>query len=369
MHTIRLLVVLAFGCGTSSETARSPLTFQLSASVAPGAEIYRCRYFVLPDETLEVDRFTHRYTPGSHHILLYPTSLSASDVDGADFDCTTVGDLHQTGLLYGADDKPSGVQDFPEGVGFRFAPRQVVLLEAHYLNATDATLQVDVEVEMRPARAKLETLAGNLFFYNYAVLLPPAPGRATSAMRCEIPAKIELAFASSHMHKRGTHYLATLETDGDDTVVHESYDWQSAEPTAYVPTLPIDAGDSIEFRCDYMNDRGEYVVEGESAERDEMCMFIASYWPQMSPEAEACAMPGSMPLLDGAAACTETLACTEVATDAVGVQQCLANTCRGSAAALHTFLMCGEAAGCTTDTCLAQYCGAEYVACEQASCP
>ncbi|MFN0250249.1 MAG: hypothetical protein ACKV2T_25420 [Kofleriaceae bacterium] len=368
-----ILCAAATACADGSGSPPEAVVVSLTTEIPAGAEVFRCRYAVLPDQPLDVERFSHRYTAGSHHILLYPTSLSPVEAAafGEDFDCTTSGDLGQVGLAYGASDEPTGEQRFPDGIGMRFAAQQVVLLEAHYLNATDAPITATVEISLFPAQRPIETLAGNLFFYNYAILVPPAPARAAASMRCVLPDEVSLQFASSHMHRRGTHYRADLVVpSGARQVLHETDDWESAEPAAFDPALIVPAGSAVEFTCDYVNDVPTVVTEGESAERDEMCMFIASYWPARDPSVGACLAPGSAPLFGGSESCSAVLACLDGTgeTDAIAMQTCLARTCPSSAATIHEFLNCLETSGCESEGCIAERCGAQYLACENATC-
>ncbi len=383
MKRQHLLLILALSIACSSEPPppiadagcdRCPqeaIEISLTATVPAGGEIFRCKYMVLPPGEHDIVRFEHEYTFGSHHILLYPTSLTPAEAAAypADFDCTSVGELGQIGLAYGASEEPIGEQTFPDGVGLKLGSEQVVLLETHYLNASDSSLDATATVRMFESEVPVEIAAGNLFFYNYAILVPPMPGTATSEMSCDLPSPVELQFASSHMHRRGVHYTSSLfSPDGARTLLHETDDWESAEPATFEPSLQIAGGSRIEFGCDFQNDLPVTVTEGESAETNEMCMFIASYWPQQSEEVEACIGGASGPRLSGDATCLETLDCLAAARTDVATQECIAKTCAEAGPALNEFIFCLEAASCSDESCIETYCGAEYLACESSVC-
>ncbi len=379
---IRLLmtttILLGIGCSTDEPTAppsepepRPSFEISLSTTIPAGGEVFRCRYMTLPEGTHDIDRFEHNYTSGSHHILLYPTSLTPQQAAAmpSDFDCTTVGDLGQSGISYGASDEPSGFQEFPPGVGLRFESEQVILLEAHYINATDQSLDATVSVRLFPAEEPVTVAAGNLFFYNYAILIPPSPSEAISAMSCEIPVAVNLQFAASHMHRRGTFFTSSLvPPSGEATTLHETFDWESAEPGVFEPALKVEAGSRIDFHCEYRNDIDQTVIQGESADVNEMCIFIASYWPKQSDAVEACIGGSSGPVLSGDATCLETLTCVGNATSEIAAQECIASGCRTAGPPLNSLLACIEIAECTTDACIETNCGAEYLACQADTC-
>lgn len=384
------LILLVAGCGGTDAagpdanlgTAEFPVPpdgqgvqLHLGAEVAAGQERVDCRYVILPEtgaDALEVQRFEHHYTPGSHHMLVYPTNARAEDVDLEPFDCTSRGDLRLTGVAYGGTE-PRGELVYPDGVAMRLAPGSVVMVEVHYLNTTGAALSADVRVNLWWASAPVDEEAGTIFFYDWAIHVPPAPAMATTTMRCAIPQDISLLFATSHMHRRGVAFRSHLEpvAGGEPVPLHASSSWAAPTPDAFWPPRSLAAGDVVEFSCDYHNDLPHDVVEGESADVDEMCIFIGGYWPKMSPGAEGCTLPGSGPVLDGSATCEEVVDCMLAAGvgNEVDGQQCIADTCAGSADALSQFVVCVEQHGCWgSESCVAAQCGPEWIGCVEARC-
>ena len=117
------------------------LQLSLVHRLSPGEEIHWCKYVVL-ETAIDVARFEHAYSSGSHHVLAYTTPLHAADVAGmSDFSCENGMNETFNGVAYtGA--VPEGSLELPDGVGFHFDADAVILLEGHYLNATDAPLEV-----------------------------------------------------------------------------------------------------------------------------------------------------------------------------------------------------------------------------------
>jgi hypothetical protein len=340
--------------------------------VGPGEEQLACRYLVLPDAPLEIARFQHHYTPGSHHMLVYPTHLKPADVEpNVGFDCLSRGDLGATGVLYGASD-PDGELPYPDGIGMKLPASSVVLLETHYLNPTDVPLDAEARVNLWFAPQPIAIEAGTLFFRDWAVLLPPAPAAASATMHCELPQDISLLYATSHMHRRGVAFHSqVMPPTGAAFALHDSDTWSAPTPTVYWPPLELTAGSTVEFGCDYRNDSASPVIEGTSGERDEMCVLVGGYWPKLSAEAELCLADGSGPVLDGARTCKQSVDCMVDAgvENWVGGQQCIADTCAGSAAALSSFVVCVNRFDCWGDAgCVAAHCEPQYTSCTQATC-
>jgi len=339
--------------------------------VGPGEEQLACRYLVLPDAALEIARFQHHYTPGSHHMLVYPTHLKPADVeDNTVFDCLSRGDLGVTGVLYGASD-PDGELPYPDGVGMRLPAGSVVLLETHYLNPMDVPLDAEARVNLWFAAQPIEIEAGTLFFRDWAVYLPPASS-ATATMRCELPRDISLLYATSHMHRRGVEFHADVTPPtGPAFSLHESDSWSAPTPTVFWPPLELTAGSTVEFGCGFHNDSASPVVEGTSADTDEMCVLVGGYWPKLSADAELCIGDGSGPVLSGSRTCEQVVDCmVDAGVDNwVGGQQCVADTCAASAPALSSFVVCVNRNNCWGDpNCVAARCGPQYTSCTQARC-
>ncbi len=339
-----------------------------AVQIQPGEEQHACRYLVLPDRALEVARFEHHYTAGSHHMLLYPTSKLPSDVDdGTVFDCRTAGDLGATGVLYGSS-IPDGELPYPPSIAMRLPARSVVLLETHYLNASDTALDATARINLWFTRTPATIEAGTLFFRDWAIHLPPSPAVETIAtMRCQIPANISLLYATSHMHRRGTSFRSAI--DGEP--LHDADTWESPTPTVYWPPREVAAGSAIEFSCGYRNTDANAVIEGPSANTDEMCVLVGGYWPKLSADAELCLGDGSGPVLEGTRTCEQTVDCmVDAGVDNwVGGQACVTNTCASSASALSSFVVCVNRNNCWGDPgCVVTNCPAQWDSCTQARC-
>jgi hypothetical protein len=388
--TLALPLLLLAACGGDPEPASpdadAPLLeppplgegrqLAMDVTIASGDETEQCQYLVVDDE-LEIVRFEHRYTTGSHHLLLYQTDLAAGDVDGEMFDCTgaQLTELGVSGIAYAAQ-VPDGELAYPADVGLRVEPGTVLLIQTHYLNASPASLDAEVRLNLWYASEPIAEEAGTLFFYDWAIVVP-AGEPASARMRCVVPEDVDLIFGMSHMHRRGVGYQAFLETgEGEPTMLFETQRWEGVEPARYQPVQHIPAGSVIDFRCDYQGEAGRTIIEGPSAEANEMCMFVASYYPRLDRAVDLCATPGSGPVFDGDQDCGETLACVNDAADEIAAEQCLVDTCEGSSQEVSDLFTCiffdcgeqctGDGIGC--NSCIIENCAGPMSTCQQAGC-
>jgi hypothetical protein len=265
-------------------------------------------------------------------------------------------------------------------------------MNAHYLNASPNQVETHATITLYtlPA-AEVHHEAGVLFFYNFYIRVP-GPGDAEARMRCPITQDITLLSAQSHMHRRGVGYQADL-TDGAGLASQQLYtndSWENVPIRSFGAGLALPAGAFVDYRCAYHNEEPRTVLQGLST-RDEMCMFIGTYYPR-SPQLEHCAIDDDFYTSDlaavhvgsGATSCGDSLACLGNArTDdnSDSYTACIAASCPPAANALADAEKCrgGRAGGACSDTCdhagaaacadcLEQNCAAPFAACRQTTC-
>jgi hypothetical protein len=252
-------------------------------------------------------------------------------------------------------------------------------VQTHYLNAGATPLDAQVRLNLWYAPQPASVLAGTLFFYDWAILVPR--GQSTTAhMRCNVPADVNLVFGMSHMHRRGVGYRAVLEGAGANAAPTELFattEWEGVEPRRYAPTLPVAAGSVIDYRCEFQGEAGRDIVEGPSADANEMCMFVASYYPRLDTPTELCAGPGSGPVFTGTQTCAQTVECVQNAGDnEVAAEGCLLNTCAASSPAAVELMKCINfqcAAECAAgdaacNQCVITTCGEQFSGCHNVGC-
>jgi hypothetical protein len=326
------------------------LQLKMVSTILPGQEIERCKFFQVPAEGLNVNSAVVRYVSGSHHVLLYRTSMKSIptvmrsgkplmvDENGV-FDCAegAAADWDVTGVVAGAQSaKAKNAATFPPGVAAKIDPGTVLIINTHYLNASGNPLIAEARLNLYTLPEKdVVQEGGFLFFYNPFIRVP-ARSSASSRMRCTLSDDITLISAQSHMHRRGVGYTANVvePSDGRLTQIYESHDWEDVPISEWSPGMPLRKGQAIDYTCHYQNSEDRQVAQGGTT-KDEMCMFLGNYYPR---NAE--------------------------------VENCGISTAGGGA----TFIGTGTADGKATLQCLNKYGGkedttAEFFGCVQDSCP
>ncbi len=283
-------VLLLAGCGSHGSSGPKPMTLSFSFVVAPGEETTKCLVAKL-DNAVDYDfsRIDSHMTPGSHHLILYrdATDLmpgSAAPVEGVG-DC----DMGAARLFVYTTQDADHFVEMPPGIAGKLKKHQLVILEAHYVNASTQPLQATAEVTISPATGTITNHAGILFYLDTDFSIPPGSGVAgapvyTHNTTCETPAGINIFRLGSHTHKRGTDVqifkapMAVASTGG--TMVYENTDWSKPQELDYPADAPltVGTGEAFRFACSWTNEKTTPIQFGESVE-DEMCIMGAGYWP------------------------------------------------------------------------------------------
>jgi hypothetical protein len=201
---------------------------------------------------------------------------------------------------------------FPDGVAMKLAAGSVVLMNAHYLNATESDLHPEAAVNLwtRPA-AEVETEGDLLFLYNPFIKVP-ANGSGRARWRCPVHADITIANVQSHMHKRGMGYSAAVTGQAP---FYENTRWESVPVKRFDGGMTVTAGSTLDYWCDYESTVSNDIYQGPRT-TDEMCMLIGSYYPadrRTSNCNDAAGGLGGEWVGNGSATCAATWTCLQTA--------------------------------------------------------
>ena len=130
-------------------------------------------------------------------------------------------------------------------------------------------------------------------YFNRTVLTVPVGDGQTVSTTCTVPSTygpIALISGVSHMHSRGVHFVANTSTGVNlvDTTV-----WDEPPIQAYDPPIMLNPGDSITWTCTYNNNTGGTLVFGDSAQKNEMCIFLARFYSAPSGNDIECQSPSA----------------------------------------------------------------------------
>jgi hypothetical protein len=301
--------------GAAAPSGLPDIVFNMTGRIERGAEAMFCQYAQLPKggKTAVPSAESH-YTPGSHHFLVYRTNLTTvpagQDVShvcgltgttvakvGSNNGLSNVESaIGQTGSYYEAQ-VPDSRRDLPPGVAHVFAPGEILMMTAHYLNVTDSAIDSMIEFRlhtMDPQQVKQE--AGTFFLMDTQLNIP-AHSEVTFTRTCPITKDVNLGLLWSHMHARGDSFrawtddpVATMALGGDIYDQPGPGGWEEPHVQAYPsdPPVTLHAGSKLMFACTYRNTTTRTFTYGSSAETAEMCLLHGMYWPRADAATERC---------------------------------------------------------------------------------
>jgi hypothetical protein len=376
--TMLAVAVVGAGCGDNNGAGGPPaptldpppvglgIQIKMSSTIAARFETERCMFYRVPAEGLYIQRQEIRYTPGSHHVLVFKTpytevpttTISGETIDTSGvFDCGkngATGDWDVQGVAGGAQSAsgPTAFEGLPEDTAYKVDGGSLLLVNAHYLNASDSALTAEIYINLYTVPAAQVTREAGIFFLYNPFIYVPAGLPAVAREVCTVSAEVTLVNAQSHMHARGVGYLANL-VDASDAQVKELYtttSWEHVVSRHMDPPVTISPGQKIDFRCDYMNKENRAVSQGRTT-RDEMCMFIGLYYPKDT-KSEVCSRTdgwdgrqlGGTWIGNGTAAGLATAACLQAATLSTAAMgdfdKCVVSACPSISAQTSTAARC-----------------------------
>jgi Copper type II ascorbate-dependent monooxygenase, C-terminal domain len=301
MRSLLASIILAtaiIGCGGMDPEDPPTLDgekFALSfgpVMVQPGQENTQCIQARLSNTTpIKVHNMHNVLQTGSHHLIVYRDDMTTAET-AAPFDCQPfTGALNPSGMV--APIMITQRQDdalyMPDGVAYTLAANQMMRIEMHYINTTDAPLEVSAVVELYAAPEGSIHSEANILFIGSPDINIPAGGQMTleqffTPSRAQLDLTDANFFAiTGHTHRLGTKMeVSTAPTNGGArTMVYAPDPFQWAEPATvtHAPEFKIPDGQGgFNFKCQYANTSSQSVGFGESA-NDEMCFFWAYYYP------------------------------------------------------------------------------------------
>jgi Copper type II ascorbate-dependent monooxygenase, C-terminal domain len=278
------VLLLLFGCSTSP-TQSYTVSFP-TLTVPPGVENTQCVVLRLgnPDK-LHVGQIHNLLGEASHHMIVYRVNDTVEQP--TPFDCAPFVDtLDSTkGAPLMITQKKDELLDLPSGVAYTLEPNQMVRLEMHYINATQAPVSMTASTTMISSHT-FHDEANFLFIGNPDIRIAPSSqftlGPTFFKLDEDTFGDAKFFALTGHEHKFGTNVTVAAAANADDagTVVYDVPNWVWSEPATvfHDPPFSVPTSGGFKFTCDWNNTSSNTVKFGESA-NNEMCFFWAYYYP------------------------------------------------------------------------------------------
>jgi hypothetical protein len=260
---------LIAGCMSEADPMAPVARFELDSFVmAPGTQGLKCQTFVnTTGQPMEVSRWEAQITRGGHHVLLF----LVPDGEATPLqDCAGIDGAYP--ILFQSQDWGAQSLVYPEGVAALVPEGAALRVQVHYLNSTDAEVEVANAIELTLAEpGSVRAHVGALRFENLDIHLPPH--RETSISRtCAVTEDIELVWLTSHTHDHGVGFRASVDTE----IVYDSPGASDPLVAVFDPVRFVPAGSEIEFTCRYDNEGDEEISFGLSLVDVAMCVILVS---------------------------------------------------------------------------------------------
>jgi hypothetical protein len=280
MRTLALLA-LAFlaACGGASDAEPDALPADyvpLAAgdwSLEPGQEGYYCVRATAPTD-LYIQAFRPLAPHGTHH-----TALAIDLQGGADggFPCTAADTGFQ--VLFGSG---LGTEPFelPEGVAFKLAAGQQVLLNLHLYNVSPSQVLTGtsgVEVKLIPVE-EVQFEAETIYAMDFGVEVPP--GESVYRSSCTMDREVTIFGVFPHMHQLGTWMRGSaVRGEAEPEVFHDhAFDFEEQLNHRLAPPVTLARGDRVLVECGFDNPGTTTVGFGDSSD-SEMCVLGLYRYP------------------------------------------------------------------------------------------
>jgi hypothetical protein len=268
--------------GTASE--QPAFTVQSDdITINPGQEITYCWYFHTPNNAaVNIHKFASTMTTGSHHMIMF-WGTANQPADGT-FDANNCGGISSTSVpawVYSAQNSPSEV-NLPTNDGTGKPLAQIVAAHApayfqmHYLNSSDSPIQAHVRLDAYAlADGTAFTPTAAYVTYNGNINIPAGATDYPVSQTCNTVAGAKYWSMSTHVHK---HAVKTEVLDGA-TSVFASTDWEHPGAKRWDPDFYTFSSGKLTYTCTYTNTTGSPIVDGASAQTNEMCMASGYIFP------------------------------------------------------------------------------------------
>jgi hypothetical protein len=292
IHRLSILsIAFACGCATDSPGAPDPNAllpgFELppapSADVGmrfitpptyglePGSSHEICAWTgVKVDHQMDIRKANGYQLNGGHHIILFASKLNLPA--GTSRECTDqdMASFRQIAAT-GAEGLPS---EAPGELVYRIDPDMYIVLQEHYINAGDTTIDSQSALDITFAEpGKSYTPSHSIAFLNTNLDLKPGPNSLD--VHCAMQTDVNGWFSLPHMHEWGTKFNASITHDGvvspmfDELVWTKEYmfspptkQWDITAPTQ------LHTGDTVDVHCEWNNTTPNDLHFGS-----EMCVF------------------------------------------------------------------------------------------------
>jgi len=273
--TIAAACTLAGGCSDDGDGTFEMDFHTVPTALAAGENVQTGEWVAEPtDRDLDVLQISGFQSLGGHHATLVATPHHEPLGTIKPWSMT---ENLMGRILIGVNGSDENAVGLPEGYVFRIPAGSSLVVQTHYLNATETTLTAESELDLVVSEADPTHKVANQFFVTpFATPVGPADLTVLEGS-CTLPEDVKLLMYANHMHEHGLTARSWMtDPSGVSTDLKVDPTWNGEWATAPNYTvrpgndpLVIRAGTTIHTQCTYGPTGGRTIPFPE-----EMCGFF-----------------------------------------------------------------------------------------------
>lgn len=248
--------------------------------IAAGADTTQCTYLdYRAASTLDVIEY-HGYqsSVGAHHMILY--AIDNKEPAGT-HECTEDDMINARYLAGGGADSPA--QPLPDGIVLRLPADTQVMIQTHWINATDNVIDGQAAFNLKVEDTKPTNVAAQLFTV-VTTMMTLDPGAGSAHADCVLKQDMSFFMMGGHAHEWATHITLTETPAGADPQMIYDTPWSkeyefNPPRNGYTKDAPfvMHAGDKLAIDCTYNNTTGSTIYFPT-----EMCAAFGYFFPAVN---------------------------------------------------------------------------------------
>jgi hypothetical protein len=278
--------------------------FQLgtpSFRLDPGQELQQCFFFEVPyDEPVFVKHIEIAQNAGTHHMNIFRVR-TVHDLDGTNGDAVIDGECWKPTnwadwpLVVNSQNEGHVEMSLPDGVAHRFEPREKLMLQTHYVNATTQTTPGAGQVLVNFDRAEAGSVRaelGTAFATNQSLRICPGETSKTFETTCRFAKEspVTIFGANGHFHSRGRRFTMAVFDPTEQAPAAPFYESTAWDEPLFARNIgaAVPAQGGIRYTCEFSvgpNDCGDpnndcCFTFGGKVEFQEHCNAFVYYYPR-----------------------------------------------------------------------------------------
>jgi hypothetical protein len=300
------------GCGSPvvSELPVPPADQGFQQAITPftvpqGHEVQACFFFAVPGtpgQDVWVNRFQIADSLGSHHVSVFRVK-TISNLSGKPGDsvfsmdgtgpCYTSSNWSDWPLVMNSQIASDTDWQLPDGVGEKFQPGELLMLQVHFVNATTQKTPglAKAAINFYYPKTIPQNEMGTLFATNQNIRICPGDEGKSFTKTCHFGAttSVHIIGANGHFHSRGTEFdmMCVDQTGGLIDQFYKSTQWDDPLMARNFDQV-VPAGGGVEWKCTYDFPQGGCGNPNDSCcftfgglvETQEHCNAFVYYYPK-----------------------------------------------------------------------------------------